>query len=176
MTDAVSARQALDWLTSGQALLIDVRDPDEFAGAHIPYALSAPLPQTAAVLRDMTLPADRKIVFQCQKGGRGGQACAAVGAVAPGGQPVFNLEGGLDAWTAAGLPVVGAATAPKVSIFRQVQMVVGLLMVLGVLAGFFVNAFGFVVAGLFGAALMMSGATGWCGLGMLLRRAPWNRA
>jgi rhodanese-related sulfurtransferase len=176
MTDAVSPRQALDWLMSGQAVLVDVREPEEFAAAHIPYALSAPLSQAAAVLGDMPLPTDRKIVFQCQKGGRGGQACVAVGAAAPGGQPVFNLEGGLDAWSAAGLPVVTGAVAPKVSIFRQVQMVVGLLVVLGVLTGFFVNAFGFVVAGLFGAALATSGATGWCGLGMLLSRAPWNRA
>ena len=79
MVEAVSPRQAMDWLASGQAVLIDVREPGEFSAAHIPYALSAPLARTTEILRGMDLPADRKIIFQCQKGARGGQACAAVG-------------------------------------------------------------------------------------------------
>ncbi|MCV0416385.1 MAG: rhodanese-like domain-containing protein [Brevundimonas sp.] len=176
MVDAVSPRQAMGLLVSGQAVLIDVREPDEFAASHIPYALSAPLARTAAILRDMDLPADRAIVFQCQKGARGGQACAAIGAVAPGGQPVFNLDGGIEAWRRDGLPIVEAAPGgPPVSIFRQVQIVVGTLVTLGVLAGFAIHPAGFVVAGLLGAALAAAGATGWCGLAMLLSQAPWNR-
>lgn len=177
MTATLTPKQAQDWLASGQAVLIDVREPAEFSSAHIPYALSAPLAQAAEVLGRMDLPADRKIIFQCQKGGRGGQACAAVGHAAPGGQPVFNLEGGIEAWTAAGLPVVGAtAGAPRLSLFRQVQIVVGLLVVAGVATGFLVHPAGFAVAGLFGAALATAGVTGWCGLALLLNRAPWNRA
>ncbi len=176
MVDAISPRQAMDWLASGQAVLIDVREPDEFAAGHIPYALSAPLARTAAILRDMDLPTDRTIVFQCQKGARGGQACAAIGAVAPGGQPVFNLDGGIEAWSRDGLPLVGATpNGPPISIFRQVQIVVGLLVMLGVLAGFSLHPVGFIVAGLFGAALATAGVTGWCGLAMLLGHAPWNR-
>lgn len=175
MVEAVSPRQAMDWLASGRAVLIDVREPDEFAAAHIPYALSAPLARTTAILRNMDLPADRNLIFQCQKGARGGQACAAVGAVAPGGQAVFNLEGGIEAWAAAGLPVVAAQSAPRLSIFRQVQIAVGLLVVISVLAGFAFGPAGFVVAGLFGAALATAGVTGWCGLAILLNRAPWNR-
>ncbi len=176
MVEAVSPRQAMDWLASGQAMLIDVREPNEFAASHIPYALSAPLARTSAILHDMDLPAGRRIVFQCQKGARGGQACAAVGAVAPGGQAVFNLEGGIEAWANAGLPVVSASAAPRLSIFRQVQITVGLLVALGVIVGFTVSPAGFVVAGLFGAALATAGVTGWCGLAILLNRAPWNRA
>lgn len=175
MVDTISPRQAMDWLASGRAVLIDVREPDEFAAGHIPYALSAPLARTAAILRDMNLPADRTIIFQCQKGARGGQACAAVGAAGPQGQPVFNLDGGIEAWTTAGLPVVAAQASPRVSIFRQVQIVVGALVALGVVTGFAVHPAGFVVAGLFGAALATAGITGWCGLALLLNRAPWNR-
>lgn len=176
MVEAVSPRQAMDWLASGQAVLIDVREPGEFSAAHIPYALSAPLARTTEILRGMDLPADRKIIFQCQKGARGGQACAAVGAVAPGGQPVFNLQGGIEAWRASGLPLAAAEATPPLSIFRQVQIAVGLLVVLSVLAGFAFGPAGFVVAGLFGAALATAGITGWCGLAILLNRAPWNRA
>lgn len=177
MTNALSPRQALEWLSSGQAVLVDVREPAEFSASHIAYAVSAPPARTSAVLRDMPLPADRKIIFQCQKGGRGGQACAAVGPLAPGGQEVFNLEGGIEAWVVAGLPVVATgAGAPTLSIFRQVQITVGLLVAVGVILGFTVSPAGFVVAGLFGAALATAGLTGWCGLALLLNRAPWNRA
>ena len=175
MTQAVSPRQAMDWLASGEAILVDVREPTEFSAAHIPYALSAPLSQTSTILGGMDLPADRRIIFQCQKGGRGGQACAAVGRTAPGGQSVFNMEGGIEAWAASGLPVVSAGPVPALSLFRQVQIIVGLLVVVGVIAGFALHPAGFVVAGLFGTALAMAGLTGWCGLAILLRKAPWNR-
>lgn len=176
MTDSLSPRQALDFLASGRAILIDVREPAEFSAAHIPYAVSVPLAEVSAILRDMALPADRKIIFQCQKGARGGQACVAVGAIAPGGQAVFNLEGGLEAWSAAGLPLVGGVqSAPSISIFRQVQIVIGLLVAIGVIAGFIVSPVGFVVAGLLGGMLAIAGITGWCGLALLLKRAPWNR-
>lgn len=55
------------------------------------------------------------------------------------------------------------------------QIVVGLLVAVGVIAGFLISPAGFVVAGLFGAALATAGITGWCGLALLLNRAPWNR-
>ena len=50
----------------------------------------------------------RKIVVMCLKGGRSHQVCAFVGPTGPDGQAVFNLTGGIQAWHAAGLPVVSA--------------------------------------------------------------------
>ncbi|WP_244619092.1 YgaP-like transmembrane domain [Rhizobium sp. 18055] len=62
------------------------------------------------------------------------------------------------------------------SIFRQVQIVVGTLVLLSVLGGFLLNPAGFVIAGLFGAALALAGMSGWCGMAILLGRMPWNKA
>ena len=42
MTATVSPRDAALWLASGEAVLIDVREPDEFRGEHIAAALSLP--------------------------------------------------------------------------------------------------------------------------------------
>jgi DUF2892 family protein len=70
--------------------------------------------------------------------------------------------------------VVGTA-APRLTIFRQVQIVVGFLVLLSVLAGFFISPAGFVVAGLFGAALAFAGISGWCGMAKLLNLMPWNQ-
>lgn len=172
MTALISPPEAHRLLASGAALLIDVREPDEFRASHIPYAASMPLGSLAALLAGIDLPADRLLIFQCQKGARGGQACAlAQGAL---GDRVRNLAGGIDAWAAAGLPLAGTE-APRVSIFRQVQMIVGLLVLACTLAGLAGVAPGFYAAAFFGFMLAFAGFSGWCGLGLLLQRMPWNR-
>lgn len=168
----ISAQEAQRLLASGKAMLIDVREPDEFRDAHIPCAMSVPLGEVPAMLGRMDLPHDATIIFQCQKGTRGGQACTIAPAVLS--DRVRNLAGGIEAWRAAGLPVTAGA-ASGVSIFRQVQMVVGLL-VLGLTAiGLLGFRPGFYLAGLFGFMLAFAGFSGWCGLALLLRQMPWNR-
>lgn len=175
-TKTIDARQANEWLSSGEAVLIDVREPDEFRGEHIPAALSVPLSNVGRLSGMVSIPAGRKIVFQCLKGSRGAQACEKFEAANAGAGEVFNLAGGITAWKANGLPVIGATlAAPRMTIFRQVQITVGLIVLLSVLAGFFVHPAGFAIAGLFGAALAFAGVSGWCGLAILLGRMPWNQ-
>ncbi|GLK48446.1 hypothetical protein GCM10017620_14190 [Brevundimonas intermedia] len=105
---AVTVEEAAVWLQSGEAILIDVREPDEFAAARIDGAILAPLSQMPAAWEALDLPADRKIIVMCLKGGRSHQVCAFVGPTGPEGQPLFNLTGGIQDWHAAGLPVVVA--------------------------------------------------------------------
>ena len=107
----VDVETAAAWLQSGEAILIDVREPDEFAAARIDGAILAPLSQMPAAWEALVLPADRKIIVQGLKGGRSHQVCAFVGPTGPEGQPLFNLTGGIQAWHAAGLPVIVAEQA-----------------------------------------------------------------
>ncbi len=172
-SNQISPEQAHAWLQSGEAQLIDVREAEEFRAGHIAYAASVPLAQLVATVDGMGLGQGRKIIFQCQKGSRGGQACATMAARA-GGAEVYNIAGGLEAWRAAGLPVVGGKAA-SVSIFRQVQMIVGGMVAALVVLGFAGMTVAFALAGLMGLALAVAGATGWCGLALLLNRMPWNR-
>ena len=58
---------------------------------------------------------------------------------------------------------------------RQVQLVAGGLVLLGVTLGFLVSTACFGLSAFVGAGLMMAGATGWCGMAKLLQRLPWNR-
>ena len=171
----ISPQDAHNFLIAGDAVLIDVREPDEFGAEHIACAASVPLGHIPTLFNQMKIPAGRKIIFQCMMGGRGDQACA----VLPdsGQYDVYNIDGGINAWKAAGLPVVqnSAVGVSPVSIFRQVQIIVGALVALCVALGLFGITIGFVLAGFFGAALFMAGVTGWCGLAILLRRMPWNR-
>ena len=171
----ISAQQAAQWLSSGEAVLVDVREPEEFKAEHIAYATSLPLGSVRELFPQLRVPENTKIIFQCMKGGRGQQACVAVGGDAA-GYDVYNIEGGIKAWKEAGFPVISSAfKTAGISVFRQVQMIAGLLVALFVVLGFSGLILGFVLAGFLGAMLFFAGLTGWCGLAMLLNRMPWNR-
>lgn len=174
MTKTISPREAASWLASGEAMLLDVREPDEFSAEHIACAASIPLASVGTAFATMQIPASRKVVFQCLKGGRGETACL-VAEQAGTGHLIYNLAGGIDAWKAAGFPVVGNTGQPAVPMFRQVQITIGLLIAGLILAGFSGLTAAFALAGIIGAMLALAGVTGWCGMAMLLARMPWNR-
>lgn len=174
----ITPQQASEMLAAGEAILIDVREPEEFTAEHIVYATSLPLGAVQNLFPKLNLPKGRKVIFHCLKGGRGQQACLAAGTGDAAGYDLYNIAGGLQAWKESGLPVISAGTSivsSVIPVFRQVQIVVGFLVALLVTLGFAGFMLGFVLAGILGAALFMAGLTGWCGLAMLLNRMPWNR-
>jgi rhodanese-related sulfurtransferase len=169
---SVSPAEAAGWLAAGEAVIVDVRSPDEFRAEHIAAAVSVPLAALPAALDALAPPAGRRLVFQCVKGSRGAAACAAVAGAWP---EAYNLAGGIEAWKAAGLPVVGGVGA-AIPLFRQVQIAVGLLILVLVGLGFAVGPVFFGLAGTIALMLTIAGITGWCGMALLLQRMPWNRA
>ena len=58
---------------------------------------------------------------------------------------------------------------------RQVQLVIGLLALLGSILALTVNKNLAIIPALLGAGLTIAGLTGWCGLAVLLSKMPWNR-
>lgn len=84
---------------SAGALLLDVREPNEWQAGHAPAAVHIPMMR----LRAEDLPADRAIYCLCKSGVR---SAAVVQAMLGAGFSAFNVAGGMDAWAAAGLPVV----------------------------------------------------------------------
>ena len=88
--------------TAGSAaLLVDVREPFEFAQTRAEGA--ALLPISTFMLRHAELPKDRAILVICQSGARSQQVTAFL--LANGWPDVMNVVGGTLAWAAAGLPV-----------------------------------------------------------------------
>jgi rhodanese-related sulfurtransferase len=89
-------------LDQHRALLIDVREPDEFAAQRIHGALLHPL----STFEPAALPTDgsRLLVFQCGSGKR--SATAARAYMAAGAPRATHLTGGIGAWNAAGLPTI----------------------------------------------------------------------
>lgn len=80
-----------------QLLLIDVREPYEFAAGHLNHAINIPLQQVAVQLAQ--LPPIATLVFMCRSGGRSSQACelASQQAISQ-NSVIINLKGGLLAW------------------------------------------------------------------------------
>jgi rhodanese-related sulfurtransferase len=90
-------------MDTGEAYLIDVREPAEFAAAHIAGAELLPLSRfdPAAVQP----PTGKQLVIQCRSGVRCGMASEALRSAGFEG-PIARMTGGLVAWLEAGLPVV----------------------------------------------------------------------
>lgn len=160
-------------LQSGTITLIDVREPDEFSAAHIPYARSIPLQDLITTLPQLTQEG-QPLLFQCQRGMRASNACNLVQSAVT-GATIYNLEGGIEAWAAAGLPILRKSTRSVFPVMRQVQMIVGALVASCAFAGWMGIEAGTLFAMLFGLALMTAGITGWCGMALLLSKAPWNK-
>jgi rhodanese-related sulfurtransferase len=167
----LTPNEVADRLRAGNATLVDIREPDEFARRHVRGALSRPL--SAFEAAHLKIGAGRDVVFTCRSGMRTNANCDRLAAAVDG--PAYILQGGVDGWAAAGLPVEEDRTAP-LEMMRQVQIVAGSLVLLGVVLGFLVHPAFFGVAAFVGAGLTFAGATGFCGMAKLLAFAPWNRA
>ena len=159
------------WLERGQALLIDVREPDEHARERIVGARLAPLSRIEAGSR--FAEPGKTVVFHCNSGNRTTQAAALLGRA--GGDEACQLAGGLQAWKRAGLPVVVDRKAP-LPLMRQVQIAAGSLVLLGVALTVLVSPWLLVIPAFVGAGLVLAGITGFCGMARLFARMPWNRS
>jgi rhodanese-related sulfurtransferase/DNA-binding transcriptional ArsR family regulator len=101
-------REALVALVrSGEVTLLDVRPPEEYEAAHIPGAISIPLPELEGWLADLS--PDRTIVAYCR-----GPYCVlavdAVRALRARGFDARRLEDGVVEWRARGFEIAGAGT------------------------------------------------------------------
>ena len=98
-----------DWMVRGEAVLIDVREPQEWAQVRIPGAVLLPLSgfDPALVPALVGVQPGKKLVFHCRSGVRCGAAAELLSGagLAPGDAPIYRLGGGILAWIAAGLPV-----------------------------------------------------------------------
>lgn len=105
---AVNVQQAAALQNSG-ALLLDVREADEYAQAHAPGSTLIPLGQLAQRLKEIAPFKNKKVVLICRSGRRSQQATEMLEAA--GFSAAANIEGGMLAWQRAGLPVLTGAAS-----------------------------------------------------------------
>lgn len=168
----VNAKTLKKWLENNEAVLVDVREPAEHASENIPGATLLPLGR----INKSVLPTfvGKKLVIHCRKGGRGGSACEKLLAEDP-SLEIYNLQGGIEAWNAAGLTVASSGK-PFLPLDRQVQLTIGLLLIAGSMLGTIFSPAWFLLTGFIGAGLTVAGLTGFCGLAILMAKMPWNQS
>lgn len=99
-TQGIDARSAADLLAAKDAVVVDVRQHEEWQTGHIHDAIHVPLSQLSN--RRQQLPRGKTIVTVCRSGHR---SALAARKLTRAGHDVLNLSGGLNAWARAGLPL-----------------------------------------------------------------------
>jgi rhodanese-related sulfurtransferase len=155
----------------GDVLLLDVRGPDEFEAAHIDGAVLHPLPGLNAQAVAKLAEGKTASVLICRTGYRGRQAAERL--AANGLTSLTVLDGGIQAWKEAGLPLVRGQQT--ISLERQVRIGAGALVAIGVALGYFVHPGWLILPAFVGLGLVFAGVTNFCGMGLLLARMPWNK-
>lgn len=99
----VSPLKATLLLNRDDALVIDVREPNEWSSGHIPNSRHIALGQLEKRIHELDKFKARPLIVNCQTGNRSSSACGTL--KKHGFEKVFNLSGGIGAWREAGLPV-----------------------------------------------------------------------
>jgi rhodanese-related sulfurtransferase len=102
----LSTAEAINLINRNNALVLDVREDAEFASGHIVDAKHIPLAKLPERLNELNKYKDKPILVNCQRGMRSAKACDILRKAEF--KQVHNLQGGLDAWLTAKLPIVKA--------------------------------------------------------------------
>jgi rhodanese-related sulfurtransferase len=171
-TDTIDVHQVRELMANTPDLrILDVRTGGEFDSVHIPGAYNIPLDTLGEHARDLA-DLDHTVVLVCKSGARAGQAHTKLNAV--GKERLHLLEGGMDAWEAAGGDVVRGATT-KWAMDRQVRLAAGAISLAGILASVAAPKAKWLSGGV-AAGLTFSAVSNTCAMGNALARLPYNQS
>ncbi|MFC9343290.1 rhodanese-like domain-containing protein [Streptomyces sp. NPDC057020] len=150
--------------------LLDVRTPGEFRTVHIPGSYNVPLDTLREHRAELLSHLDEDVVLVCRSGARAAQAEQAL---AGAGLPNLRvLDGGVNAWEAAGAPVNRGPE--RWDMERQVRLVAGSVVLATGLVGVLVPGVHLIGTAI-GAGLTYAALSNSCMMGVLLSRLPYNR-
>lgn len=153
-----------------QIRVLDVRTGGEFDRVHIPGSFNVPLDTLREHARDLAR-LEGPVVLVCSSGARADQARGTLSGA--GKQRLHLLDGGLDAWEAAGGDVVRRASTTW-AMDRQVRLVAGTISLVGILGSIFVPKAKWL-SGAVATGLTFSAVSNTCAMGTALGRLPYNR-
>ena len=102
-TREVGAMQATQLINRQNALMLDVRETQEYEGGRVPNAVHLPLSQLAGRGQELKKFTSRPVIAYCDRGSRSRSAASKLAKL--GFSEIYTLRGGLRAWSEAGLPV-----------------------------------------------------------------------
>lgn len=169
-TDVIGVAQVQQLLRDDPRLrIIDVRSGGEFVGMHIPGAYNIPLDTLGEHVGDLA-DVSHRVVLVCKSGARATQAHSRL--TSAGKKRLHLLDGGMDAWDAAGADVV-RGTSQTWAMDRQVRFAAGSIALIGIAASTVVPSAKWL-AGAVAGGLTFSALTNTCAMGNALARLPYN--
>ena len=101
---SVSPSESTQMINRDDALILDVRESNEYSEGHIINSVHIPLSSLKTRMKDLEKYKAKKVIVACRSGHRSSQACANL--KKEGFEQVFNLSGGVMAWESANLPLI----------------------------------------------------------------------
>jgi len=152
-------------------VIVDVREPQEYTHEHIKHSKNVPLSKLASLHANDYQ--DKIAIFHCSSGKRTAFNEGALDATPF--KEKYCLSGGIIAWKAAHMPTESEHAAP-IDVMRQVQLIVGCMILLGVGLSYMVSVYFILLTILAGLGLLVAGFTGFCGMAEVLKFLPWNKS
>lgn len=149
---------------------INVCTTAEYNEKHIAGVRSVPLDELEQHLPEFS--GKKTIYIHCRSGRRGAEAIQRLTGLGVQAELV-NVEGGLIAWEGAGFATMANTT--RMPLMRQVFLGAGGIALVGSVFALTIDPRFVYVPLVVSLGLVISGATGWCGMAFLLSRMPWNR-
>lgn len=173
MNTTISASEFSHLIASGKAPhIVDVRTPVEFAVVHVQGARFMPLDELdPRKVTDALKPGDADTIYLlCKSGARSHKAVEKFHEAGFG--RVCVVEGGTDACVAAGVPVQRGKV--RIPLEGQVRIAIGTLILLGWVGAWWMPVLAYIIP-FMALGLIFAGASGFCGLAILMAKAPWNK-
>jgi rhodanese-related sulfurtransferase len=101
--NSLNSAQATMLINREDAQIVDVREPDEYVAGHLPESRNIPLARLEERSGELDKFKDTPLIIVCQTGARSAGACKQLSKL--GFSRVHGLDGGIDGWRAAGLPL-----------------------------------------------------------------------
>ncbi|MEZ4104144.1 MAG: rhodanese-like domain-containing protein [Candidatus Paceibacterota bacterium] len=165
-------REILDVEKNNQRIdFINVCEPTEYRSEKINGVRNVPLGEIDKHLEEFS---DKEVVYvHCRSGNRSQKAIEKM-ELAGVRARLVNVNGGLLAWNEAGFETTSEMNS-GIPLIRQVFLVAGLLVLVGILGFYFVSETFLLLVVLVGGGLTFSGLTGHCGMALFLSKMPWNK-
>lgn len=150
------------------SVVIDVREPGEYARERIPGSINLPLSQIDSWAP--IIPKDRPLALHCLSGRR---SAAAAGKLEEAGfTQTVCLGGGLNSWRAAGKKTV--LGGPRFPVENQIRILAGIFVLTGLIGSLFWS-WAVILSYFVAIMLILAGLTNFCLSEMILKKMPWNR-
>jgi rhodanese-related sulfurtransferase len=150
--------------------LLDVRSALEYNEVHINNSINIPIDMISAKIKELS-ESNQAYIVLCRTGNRSPMAADML--LQSGIGSVKVMAGGMMRWQKERLPVI--AGEGGISLERQVRVIAGILVLLGIIMAQFVNNAFIWISIWVSCGLIFAGLTNNCLMGMLLMKLPYNK-